>query len=46
METPQHSKRHRKRNSDLLAEVPDDVVQLKSQELSSAGPDNLLSRVC
>ena len=47
METPQHSKRHRKRDSDLLAEVPDPVIQLDSKQSSSAaGSDNLLSRVC
>jgi hypothetical protein len=46
METPQNPRRHRKRDSDPLAEVPDDAVKLEAEQLSSAGPDTLLSRVC
>ncbi|KAG9520358.1 hypothetical protein E4T50_15711 [Aureobasidium sp. EXF-12298] len=45
METPQNPRRHRKRDSDPLAEVPDDAVKLEAEQLSSAGPDTLLSRI-
>ncbi|KAI5236528.1 hypothetical protein E4T42_09448 [Aureobasidium subglaciale] len=45
MDTPHSSKRHRKRDSDLLAEVPDHAVQLDSEQLSGSGTDSLYSRI-
>ena len=46
METPQRSSRHRKRDSDLLAEVPDHAVQFDLEQPSTKGSDSLLSQVC
>ncbi|CAC9890654.1 unnamed protein product, partial [Aureobasidium pullulans] len=44
METPQRSSRHRKRDSDLLAEVPDHAVQFDLERPSTKGSDGLLSQ--
>lgn len=46
MGTPRRSSRHKKRDSDLLAELPDNVTDLGSGQSSATGSDNLLSRVC
>ncbi|THX01051.1 hypothetical protein D6D17_06293 [Aureobasidium pullulans] len=45
METPQRSSRHRKKDSDLLAEVPDHAVQFDLERPSTKGSDSLLSQI-